>query len=191
MAFGFGSKNSGMEVELKNVKLEDILTKGMGRSFIPAQEKEAIRQAIAKYKGASAASSYLQSEKPVARVMEVMRILEKEGIMKPYQGTRVLKDYKRKWEVMKKNIQQLTIEELKKERAKEALLSGEDMPDITKRTMKRLLTPKEVREIEQEKRKKEAVERVSSIKEEAGINNGDSMSEKKPPSGPPSVPLRL
>lgn len=191
MVFSFGSKKSGMKVELKEVKLEDILTKGFGRPFIPSREKEIIKQAIAKHKGASAASSYFQSEKPVARVMEIMRILEKEGILSPYQGTRALKDYKRKWEITRRNIQQLTIEELKKERAKEALLSGEEMPDITRRTMKRLLSAKEVREIEQIKRKKEAENRVAIIKGEALSDDSEPMDGKRPPSGPPSVPLKL
>ena len=180
--FNSGSKKP--KIKLQEASFEEVLTKGMGRKFIPSAEKTAIKEALAKHKGTSAAESYFSQEKPISRLKEAMRALEKEGVLKPYEGTRILNDYKRKWEIRKKNIQQSILEDMKKQRAKETLMSGEEMPEITERTLKRFLTPKELREIESKKRIQEITGRGS-----ASQKAGSSSAKNKSSYHPPSVPL--
>ena len=209
----FGKKKGPqLDIKLNQASLEEILTKGMGRDYIPSAEKQVIKDAIAKTKGASAATSYFQREKPVKRLKEVMKTLEKEGVFKEYEGRKILNEYKRKWEIRKKNIQRMILDDVKKGRAKETLMSGEKIPEIEQRALKRILGPQEIRKIESEMgrkisssemkkiskfktkqvEKETAINKVLSTSTGAGI--GKKLPEKPmPTTGPtfkgPSIPL--
>lgn len=156
---GFGKKKD--VVRMKSARLQDVLTKGMGRDYIPESEKKAIFNALAKEKGASLAQSYLSGEKNIANLNEAMKILEKAGVLKQYQGTGLLEHFKNQWETRQRNIKMTIKSDIQKEMAKQVLSGGTgQLSDIQKRMYSRQLSPKEIQDIE---RKQKAMARVNAL----------------------------
>ena len=146
---------------MKTARLQDVLTKGMKREFIPEAEKKAIFNALAKEKGESLARSYLTGEKGIKNLNEAMQILEKAGVFKAYQGTGLLEHFKRQWEIRQRNIKMTIKSDLQKEMAKQVLSGGTgELSEIQKRMYSKKLSPKELQDIE---RKQKAIARVNTL----------------------------